>query len=391
LFDGVSARSAERGDGSRWTITCERDGGAALTLDAPWIVDATGRHGLLARAWREPDRSTTTLALVRRWRRPGGWPGAYAGQTLVESYDEGWAWSVPLSDEARCFTVMVDHRTSEFAGGDLAALLDAELGKAPHLLALLEGAAPDGDAWACPASLYTSSRFAESGLLLVGDAGSFIDPLSSYGVKKALASGWLGAVAVHTALIDPAMTDEALAFFDARERDVYRQYRRASAAFFQGAAEVYGTPYWRSRAEAALSAGAGTTLPSGTRADPDDVPFPGDADVPEGEVRAAFEVLKSLPTLAAVPGPDLRTRRRAAIEGLRIVRTDHLATDVHPAGLRYVRGVSLLRVLELAERHTDPAGLWQAYNQVAPPVSLPDFLTALSTAFAAGILVHRDR
>ena len=73
------------------------------------------------------------------------------------------------------------------------------------------------------------------------------------------------------------------------------------------------------------------------------------------------------------------------------MRTDHLATDAHPAGLRYVRGVSLLRVLELAERHTDPAGLWQAYNQVAPPVSLPDFLTALSTAFAAGILVHRDR
>lgn len=389
VLAGVSARSAGRGDGGRWTLACEKEGGEAETLDAGWIVDATGRHGLLARAWRQPDRSTTTLAVVRRWRRRDGWPGAFAGQTLVESYPDGWAWSVPLSDDVRCFTVMVDHRISELAGHEPASLLDAELAKTRHLAGLLGGAVPDGEAWACPASLYTSSRFAEPGLLVVGDAGSFIDPLSSYGVKKALASGWLGAVAVHTALVDPAMTDDALAFFEAREREVYRQYRGTSAAFFQQAAAVYATPYWETRAEAARVA-AGATPAPGARPDPDDTPLPGDADVPEAQVRAAFEILKARPSMDAVPGPDLRSRSRPAIEGLRIVRADHLATDAYPAGLRHVRGVSLHLLVDLAGRHTDPGALWEAYNRGAPPVSLPDFLTALSTALAAGILVHRS-
>lgn len=390
LLDGFTARSANRVDGARWVVVCDRDGRESRTLDAPWLMDATGRHGFLARARREPDRNTTTLALVRRWRRPQGWPDAHAGRTLVESYADGWAWSVPLADGVRCFTAMVDHRVSELAGRDVGALLDAELAKAPRVRALLDGAEPDGDARACPASLYTSARFAEPGLLLVGDAGSCIDPLSSYGVKKALASGWLAAVATHTALVDPPLEADALAFFDAREREVYRQYRRASASFFHEAAQAYGTPYWRTRADAAVEAGGGGfDLGASGSSDPDGAPFSGDADVPEAAVRAAFEALKERPTLDVRRGPDVRTVHRTAIEGLRIVRVNHLATDAYPAGLRYVRGVALEILVARAEEHDDVAALWARYNEVAPPVSLPDFLTALSTALAAGILVPR--
>ena len=50
--------------------------------------------------------------------------------------------------------------------------------------------------WACDASLYFSGAYAGPQFLLVGDAGSFIDPLSSFGVKKALASAWLAAVGI---------------------------------------------------------------------------------------------------------------------------------------------------------------------------------------------------
>jgi hypothetical protein len=57
--------------------------------------------------------------------------------------------------------------------------------------------------------------------------------------------------------------------------------------------------------------------------------------------------------------------------------------------MRWVRGVDLGRLVEIAPRHPDvPAG-WSAYNAAAPPVTLPDYLTALSTAFAAGLLAHR--
>jgi 2-polyprenyl-6-methoxyphenol hydroxylase-like FAD-dependent oxidoreductase len=44
---GMSARKAvETPDG--WTVTCEASDGGELELRAPWVLDATGRHGLLA-------------------------------------------------------------------------------------------------------------------------------------------------------------------------------------------------------------------------------------------------------------------------------------------------------------------------------------------------------
>lgn len=428
---GLSARSAEREDDD-WMVLCEgpatEPGGGARTPDGlptmsdsraerdsgpagsmtriptRWLIDATGRKGVLARARRAPDRSTTTLAVVRRWRKPGGWSAEVAHQTLVESYEDGWAWSVPLADDIRCLTVMIDQRQRELGGSELDDLLDAELDRTSHVGPLRREAEPVGSAWACPASLYTSKRFARTGLLVAGDAGSFIDPLSSFGVKKALSSGWLAGVAAHTALVDPDMAKTAVGFFDDREREVYRRYRALSADYFAAGAAFHGTEYWSARTEAAIRAGrSGATTgalapdrldpnhPDPDRLDPDRLdPDRLDPVVAESDVRRAFEEIKARPALDARRGRSLRTRRRPAVEGHRIVLQEQLATDSVPEGLRFVRGVDLARLPEIATDHPDVPDGWAAYNGVAPPVTLPDYLTALATAFAVGILEHDD-
>ena len=391
VYTGHSARKAhESADG--WRITCEGPDGA-VTLTAPWVVDATGRHGFLARnEGRESDRDTTTLALVRRFRRPGGWPADEADLTLVESYDAGWAWSVPVDAETRCFTAMIDQRRVDLAGDDLDAHLAHELSGTRHIGSQLEGAEPVGQAWACPASLYSAKRYGRRGLLLAGDAGSFIDPLSSFGVKKALSSGWLAGIVAHSSLVDPAIEAVAIDFFDQREREVYRRYREASAEFFESAASAHGSGYWSERARAARAAAdrsrdehaAAGRREAGTI---DHIDLFG-AEVPEAEVRAAFDRIRELDGLSAVPGTTLRTFERPGIDGYRIVLQDHLATDAWPDGIRYVRGVDLRTLLGVAPRFREVPDGWSEYNGLAAPVSLPDYLTALSTAFAIGILEH---
>ena len=383
LLEAWSARSAEEGEDG-WTVRCVGDDDEPLALRAPWVLDATGRHGLLARReGRRPDRDTTTLALVARWRRPGGWEGSDHGHTRVESYEDGWAWSVPLDDEVRCFTAMVDQRHAELEGVDVRAMLEAELTKTEHVATDLAVAEPVGEGWACPASLYTAERHGRPGLLLVGDAGSFIDPLSSYGVKKALSSGWLAGIAAHTALADATMTEVAVGYFDDRERAVYRRYRRASARFFESAADAYGTAYWADRARAAGAAGGAPEEES----DPDSA---GEPAVPEATVRAAFDDIRGRPRLEATPGPTLTEIERPAVVGHRIVLAEHLASRAYPRGIRWVRGVDLRALVEVAPRHPDVPDGWSAYNGVAAPVTLPDYLTALATAFAAGLLTHAD-
>ena len=202
-------------------------------------------------------------------------------------------------------------------------------------------------------------------------------------MKKALASGWLAGVTAHTALIDPQMTEVAADFFDAREREVYRSYRRRSAEFFEEAAAAHGHGYWSTRAEAArTAAGEGDGL------DPDRLEDLDGPPVPEHDVRAAFERIRARESLGAVRGSTVREVERAAIAHQRIVLEQHLATDQHPEGIRFVRNVDLRRMSRLALEHDQVPDLWSAYNGVETPVPLPDFLIALATAFAAGLLEH---
>jgi hypothetical protein len=91
-----------------------------------------------------------------------------------------------------------------------------------------------------------------------------------------------------------------------------------------------------------------------------------------------------------VPGRSLRAVERPGIEGHRVVMRPHLASDRLPAGLRYVRDVDLSALVEVAPAHELVPDGWAAYNGIAPPVTLPDYLTALATAFAAGLLEHAD-
>ena len=139
-----------------------------------------------------------------------------------------------------------------------------------------------GRAWACDASLYSSHRYAGPQFLLVGDAASTIDPLSSFGVKKALASAWVGAIAVHTSLTHPDRQPMALDFFANRERQVYAANLRRSWAFAHEAHARHSHPFWAERA----GAGAAT-----------DGEIDEDTLFRAPEVQAAFQWLKQSPAL----------------------------------------------------------------------------------------------
>ena len=142
-------------------------------------------------------------------------------------------WSVPSAPGLRHIAAMVDPQRSGLArGGSSADVYRAEIAQderssapSPPMRSMIE--APRG----FDASPYRASDYAGERWLLVGDAGSFIDPLSSAGVKKALASGWLAAIAVHTALTRPSMRAHAFEFFSAREHEIEQHLSRESRRF----------------------------------------------------------------------------------------------------------------------------------------------------------------
>ena len=68
-------------------------------------------------AARNIDEGPRTIALVGVWRRDGGWPVPDDSHTLIESYDDGWMWSVPIGAGLRHIAAMVDPQRSELARG----------------------------------------------------------------------------------------------------------------------------------------------------------------------------------------------------------------------------------------------------------------------------------
>lgn len=332
-----------------------------------FLIDATGRSGLLARAKgvRVHDEGPRTVALAASWRRAGGWPVPDDSHTLIESYDSGWAWSVPTSPGTRHIAVMVDPQRSGLRRDAPAReVYEAEIAKTTTFRRLVESATCTGGPWGWDASTYRASAYAGDDWLLAGDAASFIDPLSSAGVKKALASGWLAAVAVHTSLTNPALRHHAFALFAQREHEIQGHFSRMSRSFLSEAAPTHPHAFWRDRSD----------LPE----------VPTDADA--AAVRDAFERLRTAVQIRLIEGV-VTIEPRPVVRGNQIVLEPGIISGGPP--IRYVAGVDVIALRAMGPRFAQVPDLYEGYCRVHGEVPLPDFLMALATSVARRWLVSQ--
>jgi 2-polyprenyl-6-methoxyphenol hydroxylase-like FAD-dependent oxidoreductase len=349
--------------------TARLDDQQARARHAAFVLDCSGRAGIMARArrLRVPDTLHRTVAIVGAWRAPD-FDLPDPTHTLTESYDGGWAWSVPQSSTERFVAVMVDPRVSGLARDAASqAVYLGEIAKTAHLRRRLEQAMLIDGPRGWDASMYHATKYVDGNVLLVGDAASFIDPLSSAGVKKALASGWLAAVAVHTSLVKPGMRATALDFFAAREQAVYAAFRRMTDSYWRDAATGHDHPFWTDRA--------------GEPATADDRP----------DVAAAFERIRQAPELTLRRNPEAQVVPRPAVSGSEIVLEHRIVGADGGDGVRYAYDVDLLALVDLAPEYRSVPEAFAAYNRRLAPVTLPDFLAALATAIAQRWLLWCDK
>lgn len=409
IVRGVARLPQPAGDGEGWRVEAVLEDGQRAEIEPHWVLDCTGRAGVLARRYRVLEADAPTLAVVRRYRSEDGWANVDDNHALVESFARGWAWSVPTSAHERHVAVMLDPELQAVMEGaaDLSTAFEAEIEHTALMRSITTTAVPVADAWAVTASMYTSSEFAAGRALLVGDAASFVDPMSSFGVKKALASAWLAAVTVHTAIETPELAGAAAGFYGDRERAMYRSLRDGLAAEVAGAGGAGG-------AEGAEGAEVVGAEAGGAKAAPPPDGFwerrahwladrseaVAQANAPDGpdaealrddpEVRAAFHALR-------LGSGRLRlgtrgTADRPLVIGNRIRLAPALVTPRFPGGVRYFRDVDLLRVVHLATGSPNPGALYEAYSEWAaredlPPVDLANFIGVVALLIADGVLV----
>jgi 2-polyprenyl-6-methoxyphenol hydroxylase-like FAD-dependent oxidoreductase len=344
--------------------------GTTSRIAARFVVDASGRSAVLARHRRRPGAAYRTLAWIGRWEHEPESAAAADTRTVVETTDDGWVWSVPISATTRCATVMFDPERTRFAGtGRLELRYKAEIQRAANVRARLQRSTLT-DVWGCDASLYDSTEIGGPRHLVVGDASSFIDPLSSFGVKKALTSAWMGAAVVHTCLTEPALAAPARDLFAAREREAYASSVRASVEFARVAAEHHQSAFWQAR----------TVLP-------DDIAPELDDDLARGpEVARAFDDLRGRPDISLRPSESVRFAWQPAFRGDRVELERAVVAETLRRPVRFIDNVDLTRLVEIAAQYRQIGELFDGYCRRASPVPLPNFLKALSVLVARRVL-----
>ncbi len=220
----------------------EHDSG---TTHARFIVDASGRAGLLARQirrfWDPRYRST---ALCAMFSKPGGWD-VDTYHSLIEAYDRGWVWSAPLAADRRAVNVMVDSGASR---GSVEEWFQAELERAPHFAELFSDCEQEGPVFTRDASPYFAERYAGANWILVGDAGSSADALAGSGIAKSIISAWTAAIAIDLCLRRHTLCDAAIESFHTREHATWLELAREAARIHAAAGEHFHTNFWRDRA-----------------------------------------------------------------------------------------------------------------------------------------------
>ena len=84
----------------------------------------------------------------------------------------------------------------------------------------------------------------------------------------------------------------------------------------------------------------------------------------------------------------MRFEARPALTEREIVLERQLVTGADGEGVRYLHGVDVVALVELAPTVRQVPDLFDAYTRRAGPVDWPSFLTTLATAVARGWLVR---
>jgi hypothetical protein len=246
---------------------------------------------------------------------------------LLEAYENGVVWSVPLGNGLRNVTLLVDwdqgRRIRELSA---RAFYLSEVERLNHVARFLSGASFSGMPRVWDATLYTSRTFAGSRFLLAGDAGLFIDPLSSEGVQTAMASAVSGAAVISTILQRPTVANNAIAFYSDAQSNAYLTHYHQSAEYYGQERRWPHSAFWQKRRR--LFAAAKTN-----------------GDAASARLKPPSEV--SHVALAQ----DARLERRPVLEWPWVETREVLVSARHPRGVRFLHKVSIPALIKEIRKH----------------------------------------
>jgi flavin-dependent dehydrogenase len=203
---------------------------------APITLDASGKESFTAvrQHWRVKDPFLNKVAVWTYYEGAMRDAGIDAGATTVAMIPEkGWFWYIPQHRDRVSVGVVAEGKYLTRDGiKDPQQIFDREAAGNPWIRDRLAQGRPVGPYYLTSEYSFHSRHCGREGLLLLGDAFCFLDPVFSSGLMLALKSGVMAADAVHDALRDRDLRPERFAGYAATLRQGIENMRKLVYAFY---------------------------------------------------------------------------------------------------------------------------------------------------------------
>ena len=203
VFEQTPAKDVIREGGAVKGAVATLPSGQEVEFRAPMTIDATGRDSLsmMRNRWRVRDPRLNKIAIWSYYKGAKRDEGIDEGATTVAYVPEkGWFWYIPLPDDIISVGIVAEKDYLYRDTNDLEAIYDREIRENKWIEDHVAPGVRVAPMRVTGEYSYRSRHCAENGLVLVGDAFAFLDPVFSSGVFLALRGGELVGDAVDAAL-----------------------------------------------------------------------------------------------------------------------------------------------------------------------------------------------
>jgi flavin-dependent dehydrogenase len=218
------------------TSSVQSADGRTCAVRAQAIIDASGRGALLSHKFglRVDEPRLANIAVFSHYSGVPRQSGRRAGDIrIIARADLGWFWLIPISDELMSVGVVLPRAAVQALPAlEHGALLERAITETPAVARLFDRARREWPVRVEKDFSFGSRAYAGDHWVLVGDAGSFLDPVFSTGVAIALESGLEAAQAIAEGLAAGDLSVRRFARFARRQRQRYRSFRRFVLAFY---------------------------------------------------------------------------------------------------------------------------------------------------------------
>ncbi|MEM7131610.1 MAG: tryptophan 7-halogenase [Chloroflexota bacterium] len=214
--------------------------GTTYQARAKVVVDAAGHSSPHYRQVGERVYSEffKNIALYGYYNGGKRLPGELEGNILAAAFEWGWFWYIPLADDLTSVGAVIAqeyaHRLNQQGHEsvmheciDACPIIREYLASAERITDGLYGELRIRKDYS-----YCNTKFWKPGLVLVGDAACFIDPILSSGVHMATYSALLAARSINSLLRGDFDEERCFAEFEARYRNEFAKFYQMLIAFY---------------------------------------------------------------------------------------------------------------------------------------------------------------